>query len=72
MYAYEMIELSELTDLELLKTKCIYSDDFQELTKERQKEIYDYCRRHATFPMIKRNLEQIRYAVTNVYFGYAE
>lgn len=66
----KMIDIEELTDLELLKTHCIYSSDFEDLSKERQKEIYIYCKIHATYPGCLASLEQIRYAVTRLYFNY--
>lgn len=65
-----MIDMEELNDLELLKTHRIYSDEFQELPKDRQMEIYRYCKTHATFPGCLASLEQIRYAVTRIYFGF--
>ncbi len=64
----KMIEIEELTNLELLKTHCIYSDDFEELPKNRQLEIYKYCQIHANNEYCRLNLEQIRYAVTRLYF----
>lgn len=71
MYAHEMIDAKDINDLELLKTKCIYYDGFCDLPYERQKEMYDYCLMHATFEMCKKNLYQMRYAVTNKYMGWA-
>ena len=65
-----MIDIEDLTSLELLKTHRIYSDDFAELPEERKKEIYHYCKTHATNPGCLASLEQIRYAVTRLYFGY--
>lgn len=65
-----MIDMDDLNELELLKTHRIYSDEFQELSKERQMEIYRYCKTHATCPGCLASLEQIRYAVTKIYFGY--
>lgn len=64
-----MIDMEDLNDLELLKTHRIYSDDFEELPKDRQIEIYLYCKMHATCPGCLASLEQIRYAVTRLYFG---
>lgn len=66
-----MIDMEDLTDLELLKTHRLYSDEFAELPKERQTEIYHYCRTHATWEGCRASLEQIRYAVTRIYFGEA-
>ena len=63
------ITREELTDLEMLKTHCIDSYEFQELPKERQNEIYRYCRYHATNEYCLLNLEQIRFAVARIYFG---
>ena len=63
-----MIEIENLNDLELLKTHRIYSSDFEDLPEERQKEIYAYCKLHATWYGCQASLEQIRYAVTKIYF----
>lgn len=66
----KFIDMADLNDLELLKTHCIYSDEFEELSEERQTEIYKYCKLHATFEYCRLNLEQIRYAVVRQYFGF--
>lgn len=65
----KMIEAKNLDNLELLKTHCMFSDEFEELPKERQTEIYRYCKLHATHEYCQLNLEQIRYAVTKLYFA---
>ena len=65
-----MIDMSDLNDLSLLKSHIIYASEFEELSKERQMEIYKYCKFHATFPCCKENLKQIRYAATKLYFGF--
>ena len=65
-----MIEMADLNDLELLKTHRIYSDEFEKLPEERKLEIYKYCKLHATCPGCRASLEQIRYAVTKLYFGW--
>lgn len=65
----QMIDMVDLTDLELLKTHCIYSTDFADLPKARQTEIYIFCQLHATNEYCRLNLDQIRYAVTKQYFG---
>lgn len=65
-----MIDIKNLTELELLKTHCIYSDEFEKLPKERQSEIYKYCKFHATSPYCLENLKQIRYALSRLYFGF--
>ena len=65
----KMIDISDVTNLDLLKEYCMYSDDFSELPKERQTEIYKYCKIHACNEYCRLNLEQIRYAVTKQYFG---
>ena len=65
-----MIDMEDLTDLELLKTHRIYSDDFAELPEDRKVEIYRYCKLHATHKGCLACLEQIRYAVTRLYFGF--
>ncbi len=65
-----ILDMEDLTDLELLKTHRLYSDEFAELPKERQSEIYKYCKLHATHDGCRATLEQIRYAVSKIYFGY--
>lgn len=66
----KMIDMKDLTELELLKTHCIYSDEFEKLPKERQIEIYKYCKLHSTSPYCLENLKQIRYALSRLYFGF--
>lgn len=63
------ITMEELTELEMLKTHCIHSDEFRELPKERQNEIYRYCKCHVANEYCLLNLKQIRYAVSQIYFG---
>lgn len=65
-----LIYMEELTDLELLKSHIIYFDEFVKLTKERQQEIYTYCKCHATNGYCLENLKQIYYAVSKIYFGF--
>lgn len=64
-----MIDMQDLTDLELLKTHRIYSTEFEDLSRERQTEIYRYCVLHANHPGCRASLEQIRYVATRLYFG---
>lgn len=66
----ELIPADELTSLDLLKSKVLYSDEYEEMPKERQAEIYRYCKFHATYPTCLENLKQIRYAVAKIYFGW--
>lgn len=68
-FEYEMLDMDMLTDLDILKTHIMYSNEYEELPKDRQKEIYNWCRLHATHPVVLKNLEQIRYAVTRIYFN---
>lgn len=65
----EMICIEDLTDLKLLRTHCIYADEFENLPKERQTEIYEYCQIYANVDYCRENLKQIRYAATKLYFG---
>lgn len=67
---FPMIELDELTDLSMLKSNVLYTDGYENMTKEEQEEIYHYCKLHATFKACQENLAQIRYAVARIYFGY--
>lgn len=66
---FELISANGLTDLEILKSKVLYSDTIEELSFERQKEIYDYCKLHAMLKACIENLKQLRYAVTRIYFS---
>lgn len=66
---FDLITADELTSLDLLKEKVLYSDEIEAMSKERQTEIYRYCKLHATKKACLENLKQIRYAVTKVYFG---
>ena len=60
-----------LKELEnMLKEKVLYYDDIEEMSKERQTEIYHYCKLHATHKACLENLKQIRYAVSKIYFGW--
>ena len=65
-----IISMEDLTDLELLKTYIICSDEFEELPKDRQYEIYAFCKRYASYEACIENLKQIRYAVERIYFGW--
>lgn len=67
---FPMIEREELTDLSMLKDHILYSDEYDEMSKEEQEKIYHYCKLHATHKGCRKNLEQIRYAVTRIYFGW--
>lgn len=66
----DMIQIENLENLDMLKEFCIYSDDFAELSKIKQNEIYAYCKCNANNPVCRENLKQIRYAVTRLYFGW--
>lgn len=66
----EPITAEELTSLDVLKEKVLYCDDIEEMSKERQTEIYHYCKLHATHKACLENLKQIRYAVSKIYFGW--
>lgn len=66
---FELITAGELTSLDLLKEKVLYSDAIEGMSKERQTEIYRYCKFHATSKACIENLNQIRFAVTKIYFG---
>lgn len=66
----ELITAEELTNLEMLKEKVLYTDEYEGMPKERQTEIYHYCKLHATNKTCRENLKQIRYAVTKIYFGW--
>lgn len=66
---FELITVGELTSLDLLKDKVLYSDSIEDMSKEQQIEIYRYCKFHATSKACIENLKQIRFAVTKIYFG---
>lgn len=65
---FDLITADELTSLDLLKEKVLYSDEIEAMSKERQTEIYRYCKLRATNKACLENLKQIRYAVTKIYF----
>lgn len=67
---FELITAEELTSLDDLKEKVLYTDEYEEMPKERQAEIYQYCKLHATHKACLENLKQIRYAVSKIYFGW--
>lgn len=63
MADYKHIEnAAELRDLEELKRGRLYWDDFMTLPKDRQRDIYWWCKVHATDECVKLNLRTIRYA----------
>ena len=65
-----LIGMEDLTDIELLKSRVIYADEFKELPKDRQTEMYSFCKCNATFETCRENLKQMRYAVSEIYFGW--
>lgn len=67
---FELITAEELTNLEMLKGKVLYSDEYEEMPKDRQAEIYRYCKFHTTHKACLENLKQIRYAIAKIYFGW--
>ena len=65
-----MIDMKDIMeDITLLRDGCIYSDQFAELPKDTQYELYAYCLAHATWECCIENLKQMRYAVARIYFG---
>lgn len=67
---FPMIEREELTDLSMLKDHVLYSDEYEDMTKEEQEKIYRYCKVHGNYKGCRENLTQIRYAVAKIYFGW--
>ena len=67
---FELITKEELTSLDVLKEKVLYSDEFEGMTKDEQERIYHYCKLHAMSKACRENLQQIRYAVAKIYFGW--
>jgi hypothetical protein len=65
-----LVEIDENTEKEVLATNVIYSDDFYWLPKEKQLELYRFCKNHATNPICRENLNQMRYAIAALYFGF--
>ena len=63
------IDPSKVTDLSVLKKGVVNAILFAALDKDRQREMYLYCRRNCIHPVCKKNLDQIRYAITTEYFG---
>lgn len=67
---FPYITREEITDLSILKDHIIYSDEIKDMTKEEQEKIYEYCKIHATLRACRENLRMIRYAISEIYFGY--
>lgn len=67
---FELITAEELTSVDMLQNNVLYSDEVFAMSRERQEEIYKYCKFHATNKACRENLAQIRYAVTKAYFGW--
>lgn len=65
-----LIYMEDLTDLEMLKDHVIFCDEFEDLNKEQQSEMYKFCKLHATYDACRENLKQMRYAVAKIYFGW--
>jgi len=67
---FPLIERQEMTDRSMLKDHVLYSDEFKDMPKEEQEQVYGYCKAHGNLPACRANLQQIRYAVARIYFGY--
>lgn len=65
-----LITRGEFTELSMLKDHVLYSDEIEDMPKEEQEKIYEYCKMHANSPACRENLRQIRYAVARIYFGW--
>jgi hypothetical protein len=63
-------DIDERTEKEFLLTHTIYPDDFKTLSKEKQFELYRFCKNHATNEVCRENLNQMRYAISELYFGF--
>lgn len=63
------LDPTKITDLSILKKGVVNAILFATLDKERQREMYLYCRRNCINPVCKKNLDQMRYAITTDYFG---
>ena len=74
LHTYEVPDeapaLKDVTDLIILQRVRFGSDEFEELSEDRLKEVYKYLKLHANWEMCRKNLEQLRYAVTRKHFGY--
>ncbi len=67
---FPLITREEFTELSMLKDHVLYYDEIEDMTKEEQENVYEYCKTHANFPACRENLRQIRYAVARIYFGW--
>ena len=76
---YEDWKNNDITREEYLEYKEKYEQDIEKIKemitnldkqKEKQEEIYKYCKLHITNDYCKENMKQIRYAVTKIYFGF--
>lgn len=63
-------DINERTEKEFLLSHTIYSDDFKNLSKEKQSELYRFCKSHAMNEICRENLKQMRYAIAELYFGF--
>lgn len=58
-----------LEDKSILLSHEIFTDEFLSLTKEQQEELYMYCFRYCTDDISKKNMQHMRYAITEKYFN---
>lgn len=52
----------------MLKEAILYIGEYYDMTKIQLKEVYNYCVLHATYTYCRENLNQLRRAVTRIYF----
>ena len=64
-----LASIDENTPKEFLHSHIIFSSDYKVLSKEKQYELWRYCRNHATHEFCLENLKQMRYALAELYFG---
>lgn len=67
---FPLITRDELTELSMLKDHVLYSDEIEDMPKEEQEKIYHYCKVHGNLRACRENLQQIRYAIATIYFGW--
>ena len=64
-----LIDIDETTAPTELLEHTIYSDDYAALPKDKQLELFMFCKMYANREVCQENLKQMRYAIADLYFG---
>lgn len=68
--AGNLIDVRNVTDLDLLKKHIVSTDGFRELSKERQEQIFAFCIAYSNHEICRENLRRVRLAISYIYFGW--